>query len=412
MKGFLFPILTLFAATVLLGCSQDDSADGGGMAYSDKPVYFLAATNDASATRGSVIAAGDLPTSLSFRVYATQQRRQGDTPVDDDITEFINPGASSTDNVVTYQQVDVHAGTTYAPYYVGVWKTNVEYLWPQDTRYVNFYAVHPAEAPAINNILASKSIDYDGSTEALSLKGQYDLMYAAVRTRRDDGTFTQQLDLLPDNRAVALKFRHLLSRISFYGRLSEELASYGWKVQIQDISICNVNVAGTLTFADNPANGATFAPASPAVPKSVPMAMNDESHLTLTTTSVELDGEGNKVPLTSPTDIAMLMPQTLAAWNSNTEKSGTTQPATSGGYLAISMRILDSENQYRMGSASSYEKVFVPFAIDWKASKNYGYTLTFGLGLNAAGISRKQPITITCAITPWESRSIEGKAVH
>ena len=414
MKGFLFPILTLFAATVLLGCSQDDSADGG-MAYSDKPVYFLAATNDASATRGSVIAAGDLPTSLSFRVYATQQRRQGDTPVDDDITEFINPGASSTDNVVTYQQVNVHAGTTYAPYYVGVWKTNVEYLWPQDTRFVNFYAVHPAEAPAISNILASKSIDYDGSTEALSLKGQYDLMYAAVRTRRDDGTFTQQLDLLPDNRAVALEFHHLLSRISFYGRLSEELASYGWKVQIQDISICNVNVAGTLTFADNPAEGAALIPAATPVHQSIAMVMNnaDEgAHLTLSTTAVEEDAQGNKVPLTSPTDIAMLMPQTLAAWDYATETSGTTTPVTPGGYLAIKMRIVDGEGHYHLGTASSYETMFSPFPINWSASNNYAYTLSFGLGLNAAGVSKKQPIGITCAITPWESRSIEGKAVH
>ena len=355
--------------------------------------------------------AGELNTSASFRVYATQQRRQGDTPVDDP-TGFINPGALSTDNVVTYQQVDVHAGTTYAPYYVGVWKTNQEYLWPQDTRFVNFYAVHPAQAPAIANILTSKSITYTGATDELSLTGQYDLMTASVRTHRDDGTFTQTLDLFGDNRAVSLTFNHMLSRIAFYGKLSEEMIGYRWKVQVKDISICNVNVAGTLTFADNPANGATFTPADPAVPKSVPMAMNDESHLTLTTTSVELDGEGNKVPLTSPTDIAMLMPQTLAAWKYATETSGTTQPATSGGYLAISMRILDSENHYFMGDASNYETVFVPFAIDWVASKNYGYTLTFGLGLNAAGKSRKQPITITCAITPWESRSIEGKAVH
>ena len=135
-------------------------------------------------------------------------------------------------------------------------------------------------------------------------------------------------------------------------------------------------------------------------------------HLTLTTTSVEQDADENNVPLTSPTDVAMLMPQTLAAWNPATEKTGTTVPTTNGGYLAIRMRIVDGDNHYHLGTASTYETVFVPFAIDWAASTSYTYTLTFGLGLNPSGVSKKQPITIECAIQPWASTTVSATATH
>lgn len=416
---YVFQYVILFAVLMLLGCSQDDSTTKGvsDAATSGIPIYFLAATNDAFSTRG-VAMAGDLDTEAQFRVYATKQLRNGNAPApapSGALQAFIPDGGY--DNTVSYQSVNIYENDPgITPYYVNVWKfPHANYLWPDDVYMVNFYAIHPATAPAISDILTSKSIVYDGSTEALSLKGQYDLMTASVRTHRDDGSFTQELNLFADNRAVALEFHHLLSCISFYGKLSEELAGYGWKVQIQDISICNVNVAGTLTFADDPANGATLTPAASSVRQSIAMVMNnaDEgAHLTLSTTAVEQDGEGNKIPLTSPSDIAMLMPQTLAAWNSDTETSGTTMPATSGGYLAINMRIFDSESHYHLGTASSYETVFVPFAINWSASNNYAYTLTFGLGLNAAGVSKKQPIGITCAITPWTTTSVTGTATH
>lgn len=400
---------------MLLGCSQDDSTTKGvsDAATSGIPIYFLAATNDAFSTRG-VAMAGDLDTEAQFRVYATKQLRNGNT-ASGALQAFIPDGGY--DNTVSYLPVNIYEDDPgITPYYVNVWKfPHTNYLWPDDVYMVNFYAIHPASAPTISDILTSKSLVYDGSTEELSLKGQYDLMYASVRTHRDDGSFTQELDLFADNRAVPLEFHHLLSRISFYGRLSEELASYGWKVQIQDISICNVNVAGTLTFADNPADGAALTPAATPVRQSIEMVMNnaDEgAHLTLSTTAVEQDAEGKNIPLTSPTDIAMLMPQTLAAWNYATETSGTTTPVTTGGYLAIKMRIVDGEGHYHLGTASSYETMFSPFAINWSASNNYAYTLCFGLGLNAAGVSKKQPIGITCAISPWTTTAVTGTATH
>lgn len=415
MKRIEYQLLMLFAALTFLGCSQDETTKSGGSESTESPVYFLAATNDAM-TRGIAMPAGDLATTTTFRVYATQQHRQGDTPTGD-ITAFINPGASSTDNVVSHHNVNIYADNpNINPYYVGVWKTNKDYFWPQDTRFVNFYAVHPAEAPAIDNILTTKQIVFNGTTDALSLKGQYDLMCAKILNvhRQGYGDFVKVLPDLGDNSTVVLTFQHLLSRIAFYGKLSDEVKGYGWTVQIQDISICNVNVAGTLAFNEDATStvAATLTPAATSTKSSVTMAMNTASHLTLTTTSVEQDADENNVPLTSPTDVAMLMPQTLAAWNPATEKTGTTVPTTNGGYLAIRMRIVDGDNHYHLGTASTYETVFVPFAINWATSKAYAYTLTFGLGLNPSGISKKQPITIECAIKPWTSTTVSGTATH
>ena len=407
----------LFAALAFLGCGQDETTKSGDSKNAESPVYFLAATNDAFATRGTVITGNELDTDTQFRIYATQQTRQGETPTGIPTAFIPAAGDATADYAVSYGQVNVYDNNpSITPYYVNVWKTGKTYLWPDDVYMVNFYAVHPANAPIITDITASKSIVFDGSTDDLSLKGQYDLMYATARRHKEDSQFTAILDGFNDKSTVALNFTHVLSRIAFYGMLSEELKGYGWKVQIQDISICNVNVAGTLTFNDDPtaSPAATLTPAATSTKSSVTLAMNTASHLTLTTTAVEQDEAGQNVPLTSPTDVAMLMPQTLAAWTPATENTGTTVPATNGGYLKINMRIVDGDGHYHLGSAgdNGYEPVFQPFKIDWAASKAYRYTLTFGLGLNAAGVDKKQPITIECAIQPWISTAVSGTAEH
>ena len=416
MKRIENQLLTLFAALTFLGCSQDETTKSGGSSATDSPVYFLAATNDAYATRGTVMAGNKLDTDTQFRVYATKQPRQGESPKSGAAVEAFIPAAgdAAADYAVSYGQVNVYDNKPgITPYYVNVWKTGKTYLWPDDVYMVDFYAVHPANAPVISDITTSRSIVFNGSTDDLSLKGQYDLMYATARRHREDSHFTPILDGFNDKSTVALTFHHLLSRIMFYGKLSAELVGYGWTVEVENISICNVNVAGTMTFANDPtaSPAATLTAAATSTKSSVTLPMNS-GHLTLTTTDVPQDADQNNIPLTSPTDVAMLMPQTLAAWTPATEKTGTTVPATDGGYLAIRMRIADGDNHYHLGTASTYETVFVPFAIDWAASMSYTYTLTFGLGLNPSGVSKKQPITIECAIQPWASTTVSATATH
>lgn len=419
MKHFECQLLMLFAATFFLGCSQDETATPGGSTKTEPPIFFLAATNDAL-TRGNAIPAGDLPTDVTFRVYATQQRRQGDTPIGDIQNYIPGPAASADANLVSYQQMNIYADNpNINPYYVGVWKTNQEYLWPQDTWFVNFYAIHPATAPAITDIVNSRQLVYDNTSP---MPGNYDLMYSKVLNAHREG-YGEFVQVLPDfgpNSTVALTFHHLLSRIMFYGKLSQQFVNFGWTVEVGGISICNINAGGTLDLdAATPA----LIPAATPVHQNYVMPMNP-SRPVLNALTVAQDDRGEQIPLTSPTEITTVIPQKPTPWNPSTEKSGTiaTGPSTTGCYLSIQMKIKDADGLYQMGSADNYGTVYLPFTtfiynlkddlISWQPAKTYSYTLTFGGGYDGAGSSSMQTISISTAIQPWSSTTVGGEATH
>ena len=414
---YVFQYVILFAVLMLLGCSQDDSTTKGvsDAATSGIPIYFLAATNDAFSTRG-VAMAGDLDTEAQFRVYATKQLRNGNAPApapSGALQAFIPDGGY--DNTVSYQSVNIYENDPgITPYYVNVWKfPHTNYLWPDDVYMVNFYAIHPATAPAITDIVNSRQLVYDNTSP---MPGNYDLMYSKVLNahREEYGEFVQVLPDFGPNSTVALTFHHLLSRIMFYGKLSQQFVNFGWTVEVGGISICNINAGGTL---DLDAATPTLKAAATPVHQNYVMPMNP-SRPVLNALTVKQDNAGNDIPLTSPTEITAVIPQKPTVWDPTSEAI----TATTGCYLAIQMKIKDADNTYQMGSTDSYHTVYVPFQtgiyniegsqISWQASKTYSYTLTFGGGYNAEGSASLQPITISAAIHPWNSTTVGGEATH
>lgn len=408
---------------MLLGCSQDDSTTKGvsDAATSGIPIYFLAATNDAFSTRG-VAMAGDLDTEAQFRVYATKQLRNGNEPApapSGALQAFIPDGGY--DNTVSYQSVNIYENDPgITPYYVNVWKfPHPNYLWPDDVYMVNFYAIHPATAPAITDIVNSRQLVYDNTSP---MPGNYDLMYSKVLNAHREG-YGEFVQVLPDfgpNSTVALTFHHLLSRIMFYGKLSQQFVNFGWTVEVGGISICNINAGGTLDLdAATPA----LIPAATPVHQNYVMPMNP-SRPVLNALTVAQDDRGEQIPLTSPTEITTVIPQKPTPWNPSTEKSGTiaTGPSTTGCYLSIQMKIKDADGLYQMGSADNYGTVYLPFTtfiyklnedlISWQPAKTYSYTLTFGGGYDGAGSSSMQTISISTAIQPWSSTTVGGEATH
>ena len=386
-------LILIFASLLLiLGCTQEETAGDKTSTNTEPLVTFLAAANEP--TRGKAMS-GDLDVTSNFRVYATKQRREGDHPYPNALEEVWVNG-----DVVSYQSIELNP-----QYHVWVWKTDADYHWPQDMYFVNFYAVHPESAPVISDILTSKVVNYDGTTHYIT--GDDDLMLAKIeKTRRYDSNYTSVTDLLGDNCTVNLTFHHLLSQIMFYGRLSNLFDSYGWTVEVGGITIHNVNSAATAQFTTT---GFSITPASTSVPRDYTLAMN-ANRQPITTTNVAKDNDGKDIPLTSPTDVTMLVPQTLTAWVPASISGGTTIASnpSSNSYLEIAIRIKDRNNLYVMGTADSYHTIYAPFSTSWQTAKRHNYYLTFGGGYDAEGNSVLQTLSIEAAITPWESEEVNA----
>ena len=406
-------LILIFASLLLiLGCTQEETASDKTSTNTEPLVTFLAAANEP--TRGKAMS-GDLDVTSNFRVYATKQRREGD---------HVYPNADETiwvnGDVVSYQSIELNP-----QYHVWVWKTDVDYHWPQDMYFVNFYAVHPESAPVISDILTSKVVNYDGTTHYIT--GDDDVMWAKIeKTRRYDSNYTSVTDLLGDNCTVNLSFHHLLSQIMFYGKLSTQFKNYGWTVEVGGITIHNLNSAGSFDIATLTTTATTAADywtaANPAVTTHPYTIHMNTGHQTVSSTTVAKDDAGNDIPLSSPTDVTMVMPQKPNKWDVANTISANNALATPGCYLAISLRVYDQTGYYHLGTADTYTTIYVPFStgvknaldaeISWLPNKIYKYTLVFGGGYDAAGQSVLQPMTIETAIKPWNPIMVDGEAKH
>lgn len=383
-------LLAMLAFTMLLlGCTQEEQNDTTApttSAGANPVVTFLAAANDP--TRGTAMS-GSFDTNAAFRVYATVQEREGNAP-----KAGTTPEAFINGDVVSYQRIPAYV----AGGYTWVWKTDADYLWPQDNIMVTFYAIHPASAPQMTGFPTTKTFSYTDGEGGQLIDGNTDLMYAYVQTHRDDSEFTSTIDNVTTNSAVALQFHHLLSQVAFYGKLSSLFYSFGWTVEVGGITLHNVNAAATVQFATT---SFTITAATTPSRQDYTLAMND-SRQAVSATSVATDAGNKNIPLTSPTDVTMLVPQTLTAWVPASNDGGTTvSAATEASYIEVEMRITDKNGQYVMGSADSYHTVYVPFGAIWLPGTRHNYTLTFGAGYDASGNPNIETITIEAAIAPW-----------
>jgi len=336
------------------GCSADDyttSPDDSGQ------ISFAVTTGDA-ATRGSVIDDTTMPITEQFRVFAWQTVSGTTTAM---MTS--GDGGDAESNVVSYT--------------AGSWSPKKLYRWPsEDDATVSFYAVYPKDYTVVKD-----GSNYSlGFTIPQAVSSQHDLMVA----KSQDVSYASTTD-----GAASLAFNHLLSQVSFQAQLAQ--AFTGWQVSVTGISICNVNSSGTYNY-----NG-TLTPTSPAVQQDYAMLMAAQS-VTVTSTATP-------VALTSASDVAMLMPQTLTAWDRTNETSGTTAPATTGCYLAIACTITDAGGQQTFSGTT-----YVPLAATWQSGLHYNYLLQFGAGYTGSGDTSIANIMLSCAIDAWTNPYAGGSA--
>lgn len=334
----------LLSALILLlcGCTADDDT------APDDSVRFDVQTE--SSTRGSVIGGTTLPATETFRVYAWK------TVGSETTVMMTRDAADQESNVVSNQQ--------------GVWTTKRRYYWPTDEgATVSFYAFYPKDH-TVRNTGGDLTVEF---TIPAAVASQSDMMAAKC----------EDLSLANTTGGAApLGFRHLTSQVSFQARLTSVFA--GWQVDVRSIRLCNVNSRGSYSYST-----AAVTPASPAVLQNYDLVMAGATAAVTSTTE--------PVALTSATDVAMLMPQTLTAWDRTSETSSSGAPSTTGCYIAIGCTITDS-NGLRAFSGNTY----VPLPAEWLPARHYNYLLEFGSGYTGQGDPSVANVALSCAITDWQ----------
>ena len=384
MKSWIYLLTTLW---LLTACKADTEPEP----ETTQPVVpqHVAVTfnPEAAATRGPV-PAGSLGTDLSFRVWATKQVTTPTLGVEE---AFIN---DNTSNVVVYDDLTHYWRTTGATYY---WPDAPGALYN-----VAFYALYPASAPTTSNIVSNKTIAFDATHP---IDGNTDVLYTKHQT-------SLSAVISSSSPAVPLRFHHALTQLAFQGKLSDAFITDGLQVTVGSIKVCNVNSTGDLDLAAT----TTSLWGTLSTPTDYPLTMVSDEGIVLTSTAQAL---------TSSSDITMVIPQVLTAWDPTTQciyvvDGVSTKALTTGSYLAIDCKIFDTQTgSYMIGDATSYETIYAPFLADpgnptatWEPGIRYTYTLSFGSGYSSQGtLIGDRVLNISVSITPWDEGPVaEGVA--
>ena len=382
MKSWIYLLTTLW---LLTACKADTEPEP----ETTQPVVpqHVAVTfnPEAAATRGPV-PAGSLGTDLSFRVWATKTLTGTTTE-----EAFIN---DNTSNVVVYDDLTHYWRTTGATYY---WPDAPGALYN-----VTFYALYPASAPTTSNIVSNKTIAFDATHP---IAGNTDVLYTKHQT-------SLSAVISSSSPAVPLRFHHALTQLAFQGKLSDAFITDGLQVTVGSIKVCNVNSTGDLDLAAT----TTSLWGTLSTPTDYPLTMVSDEGIVLTSTAQAL---------TSSSDITMVIPQVLTAWDPTTQciyvvDGVSTKALTTGSYLAIDCKIFDTQTgSYMIGDATSYETIYAPFEADpgnptatWEPGIRYTYTLSFGSGYSSQGtLIGDRVLNISVSITPWDEGPVaEGVA--
>lgn len=230
-----------------------------------------------------------------------------------------------------------------------VWESDPVYFWPAYA--LDFYAYN---VPAAENGTFSSDIAVASQTlgfkPAADFAKQVDLVaaYAASKTQAD-ATSTES--------SLALTFNHYLTQIVVKAKKSNT----NYVVKVSDVKVANLKDALTYTFSSN--SSAVSAGAADA----------DYS-----TTITEKDLSATADSLTT----GYLVPQTVTAWNKETEKTN----ASNGTYLALKVSIATAGGAliYPKSGDSAWMAVPVPADLKFEQGKKYNVTLDF-FGNGGAG---------------------------
>lgn len=394
-KIFSFALIACAMVAGFASCSNEDEVSGNSQAGLDtRSIGFYGTRVDGSAvgTRGYATTEANALTQIgSFQTWAY-----------DDTTDGLYMGASAT------------SGRVVTGDGAGAWSYSPQQFWPVNP--LNFVAVTPAAAPTGGTLTHSTASASNVVTltstfvNPTDVENQVDIMYASA----DDiekGDYTGN---------VPFTFKHALSQIVFKGKFND--AGAVTKVTIAEISLCNINSAGTLVYTSTDGfYGGAEQPATSGTPANFTLDAGDLEGAVFDVADVltpavlyedadEAAAAGKEVgdvktPAvlrgTTPFNLTisenatkknawMMIPQTTAAWAGPAAINAT--PA-SGAYLKVRAQI-EKDGVVILGNAAA-DALYIPLSINWDRSKKYIYTLEFN-GANAL-----TPITFSVAAQDW-----------
>lgn len=259
--------------------------------------------------------------------------------------------------------------------------------WPDYS--LNFYAVSPGiiKEPDLMNVYSwkinnnEKQIKYQIFDEYSSVNNPQspDVMYAVAKGQSKSSP------------KVKLSFKHILSRIAFQAMTNDP----NLEVEINEIKLYNVKSSGTFTLPAANAEPAredweVVFPATVRQPFTVIKGANIK--VKSTTVASEIS---NSTPMT-------VIPQQLTAWQTNATTAKTIEAADNAEecYLRIYCKI-KVKGEYKIGDASKYDYIYVPFGDTWAPGKRYLYTLIFGGGYDKDGKAILIPVNFTADTVDW-----------
>lgn len=344
----------------LSGCSDTELASID-TAQEKTPIGFHTVGSQMG-SRATIINSGDDLTSTDFNVYA----------FDGDGNVFMG----NNDTEAAWNGVQINHTT-------GKWdyKNSADRkYWPGTVKPLDFYAVNPATFDITNMMThygwnfnyAKQQITYTCIDEYGQNKGisNIDVMYATAKKQTKDNNAGK----------VSLDFKHILCQVAFKAKTQDANV----QVEIESIDIHNVNTGGIFTIpTGTPANTDWNLT---GISRTFSIGMDGPTSVTNTVTDV----------FTKP---ILFVPQKLEKWTTTTAVG-----ATNDCYLEISCKI-SIDHTYPHGSATEFEKLYIPFEADWQPGKRYVYTLIFGGGYTANGNPVLTPVSFVPSVETWKDEN-------
>lgn len=230
------------------------------------------------------------------------------------------------------------------------------YYWPAGK--LDFVAYSPSETDlgatvTINNTIKTLA-DF---SPAKQIANQKDFVTATASGTRAAN----------ETNGVELTFAHQLSQIEIKAKNSNT----GYVYKVVGVRIGKPVSKGTFTFGANTWALTTTEKSNYAVEYAT-----DEK--TLTADAATMMGDGGN---------AMLLPQQLTAWASETDKTNT----NNGAYIALKIQITTKDGARVYPAKGDYDWAAVAIGTNWEAGKKYVYTLDFSAGAGKVDPEKPTP---------------------
>ena len=188
---------------------------------------------------------------------------------------------------------------------------------------------------------------------------------------------------------VALTFRHMLTRVQFKFKTTQDVIDNGTTVTLTDVKLYNAKTTGTLTTSYNGiTTGAVWsAQATPsASPYEVFVNGADINNLELTATAAPATNNA--------ADIFLMVPQAMVTnTGSNPQYLVVSWDVTTGGVTTHNTKTLNFKDDLK--TTDNITAAAAAMNLDWAPNASITYTLTIG----------PKPILFTATVENWANET-------